>query len=60
MLDLSANNCIHRILVPIPILTAPVDHSTVGTFNYISKQIFKKHYHMHLHTIARLEICHSP
>lgn len=35
MLDLSANNCINGVLVPIPILTASIDHSTVGAFNHI-------------------------
>ena len=37
MLDLSADNRVHRVLVPIPILTAPIDHSTVGTFNNVPK-----------------------
>lgn len=35
MLDLSADNRVHGVLVPIPVLTAPIDHSTVGTFDYI-------------------------
>lgn len=38
MLDLSTDNCIHRVLVPIPVLAAPINHSTVGTFNNIPEQ----------------------
>lgn len=37
MLDLSADHRIHGVLVPIPVLTAPIDHSTVGTFNNVPK-----------------------
>lgn len=36
VLDLCANNCIHWVLVSVPILTAPIDHSTIGAFNDIS------------------------
>lgn len=35
MLDLGADDCIHRVLVPVPVLTAAINHSTVGTFNNI-------------------------
>lgn len=39
MLDLSADNCIHRVLVPIPVLAAPVNHPTVGTFNNVPEKM---------------------
>ena len=50
MLDLSADNCIHRVLVPIPILTAPIDHSTVGTFNNIPE-------HTYINANIQLSLC---
>lgn len=35
MLDLCADSSIHRVLVPVPVLTAPINHSAVGAFNNI-------------------------
>ena len=35
MLDLSADHGVHRILVSKPVLSAPVNHTTVGTFDHI-------------------------
>lgn len=44
MLDLSADDCVHRVLVAIPVLAAPVDHSTVWTFNHVTKHMEKEKY----------------
>lgn len=35
MLNLGADDCVYGVLVPIPVLTATINHATVGTFNYI-------------------------
>ena len=55
MLDLSADNCINRVLITVPKLTASIDHSAVGTFNNVPKtyiiiiiiiHFLKKHTHI--------------
>lgn len=38
MLNLRSDHRVHRILVPVPVLTASINHSAVGTFDYISEQ----------------------
>lgn len=38
VLDLSSDHRVHRILVPVPVLTASVNHSTIGTFDDIPVQ----------------------
>lgn len=38
MFNLRSDHRVHRILVSVPVLTASVNHSTVGTFNYIPEQ----------------------
>lgn len=38
MLDLCSDHSLHRVLVPIPVLSASIDDCTVGALNYISGQ----------------------
>ena len=33
VLDLGADHCVNRVLVSVPVLSAPVDHGAVWTFN---------------------------
>lgn len=38
MLDLRSDHRVHRILVPVPVLAASINHSAVGTFDYIPER----------------------
>lgn len=41
VLDLCSDHSLHRVLVPIPVLSASIDDCTVGAFDYIPRE--KKH-----------------
>lgn len=43
VVDLSADNCVHGVLVSIPVLTAPIDDATVRAFYNVPNHKEKKH-----------------
>jgi len=43
MLNLSTDDRVHRVLVPVPVLTATINDSTGGAFNHIPAQAKTSH-----------------
>lgn len=45
MHNLCPHHCIHRILVPKPVLPATIDHAAVRTFDHIPTRNANRHYY---------------